>query len=123
MSIGNLNGSYQHIIVSPTSLKPKVLSLMDEEIKKGTNGRIIMKMNSVTDVRFYPEGFRGIKCRGEGGFDRPWDLLYSSGSQRVHRESPCDSIVGRYLEHPRIFLFWNRSGSENLYRFCRYDDA
>ena len=32
MSIGNLNGSYQHIIVSPTSLKPKVLSLMDEEI-------------------------------------------------------------------------------------------
>ena len=52
MSIGNLNGSYQHIIVSPTSLKPKVLSLMDEEIKKGTNGRIIMKMNSVTDVDF-----------------------------------------------------------------------
>ena len=31
MSIGNLNGSYQHIIVSPTSLKPKVLSLMDED--------------------------------------------------------------------------------------------
>ena len=86
MSIGNLNGSYQHIIVSPTSLKPKVLSLMDEEIKKGTNGRIIMKMNSVTDV----EGFRGIKCRGEGGSDRSWDLLYSSGSQRVHRKSPCD---------------------------------
>ena len=34
MSIGNLNGSYEHLIVSPTSLKPKILSLIDEEIKK-----------------------------------------------------------------------------------------
>ena len=92
MSIGNLNGSYQHIIVSPTSLKPKVLSLMDEEIKKGTNGRIIMKMNSVTDVDFIQKvseaSNAGVKV----------DLIVR-GICRV------TSIVGRYLEHPRIFLF------------------
>ena len=52
MSIGNLDGVYKHLIVSPTSLKTKVLSLMDEEIKKGAEGRILMKMNSVTDMDF-----------------------------------------------------------------------
>ena len=52
MSIGNLNGLYDHLIVSPTSLKQKVLYLMDEEIRKGTSGRIVMKMNSLTDVDF-----------------------------------------------------------------------
>ena len=105
MSIGNLNGSYQHIIVSPTSLKPKVLSLMDEEIKKGTNGRIIMKMNSVTDVDFIQKVseasnagvkvdliVRGICCILPG-------VKWYTENLRV------TSIVGRYLEHPRIFLF------------------
>ena len=52
MSIGNLDGVYNHLIVSPTSLKQKVLQLMDEEIAKGKDGRILMKMNSVTDMDF-----------------------------------------------------------------------
>ena len=52
MAIGNLAGVYQHLIVSPTSLKQKVLALIDEEIAKGPAGRILMKMNSVTDVDF-----------------------------------------------------------------------
>ena len=46
MSIGNLDGVYDHLIVSPTSLKQKVLSLIDEEILKGDQGRVLMKMNS-----------------------------------------------------------------------------
>ena len=105
MSIGNLNGSYQHIIVSPTSLKPKVLSLMDEEIKKGTNGRIIMKMNSVTDVDFIQKvseaSNAGVKV----------DLIIRGiccilpGVKGYTENLRVTSIVGRYLEHPRIFLF------------------
>ena len=105
MSIGNLNGSYQHIIVSPTSLKPKVLSLMDEEIKKGTNGRIIMKMNSVTDVDFIQKvseaSSAGVKV----------DLIVRGiccilpGVKGYTENLRVTSIVGRYLEHPRIFLF------------------
>ena len=105
MSIGNLNGSYQHIIVSPTSLKPKVLSLMDEEIKKGTNGRIIMKMNSVTDVDFIQKvseaSNAGVKV----------DLIVRGiccilpGVKGYTENLRVTSIVGRYLEHPRILLF------------------
>ena len=43
MSIGNLHGAYRHLIVSPVSLKARVLATMDEEIEKGSAGRIIMK--------------------------------------------------------------------------------
>lgn len=110
MSIGNLNGSYEHLIVSPTSLKQKVLLLMDGEIRKGTNGRIIMKMNSVTDVDFIQKvaeaSQAGVKI----------DLIVRGiccilpGVPEYTENVRVTSIVGRYLEHPRIFSFG--SGSE-----------
>lgn len=105
MSIGNLDGVYNHLIVSPASLKQKVLSLMDEEIKKGENGRIVMKMNSVTDMDFIKKTaeasragvridliVRGICCILPGIPGRTDNLWVTS-------------IVGRYLEHPRVFVF------------------
>ena len=52
MAIGNLEGEYKHLLVSPISLKSSVLDLIDQEIAKGSDGRIIMKMNSVTDIDF-----------------------------------------------------------------------
>lgn len=105
MSIGNLDGVYQHLIVAPTSLKQKVLQLMDEEIRKGSSGRIIMKMNSLTDVDFIEKVseasragvridiiVRGICCILPG-------IPGYTDNLRVM------SVVGRYLEHPRIFSF------------------
>ena len=112
MSIGNLSGSYERLIVSPISLKKKVLALIDEETKKGENGRIIMKMNSVTDVDFIQKIsqasragvkvdliVRGICCilPGVKGY-----------TDNVH----VTSIVGRFLEHPRIFAFGKGSGQK-----------
>lgn len=105
MSISNLNGSYQHLIVAPTSLKQTVLALMDEEILKGSNGRMIMKMNSVTDTDFIEKVseasragvkidliVRGICCI------LPQVPGYTDNLRVM-------SVVGRYLEHPRIFSF------------------
>ena len=105
MSIGNLNGSYQHIIVSPTSLKPKVLSLMDEEIKKGTNGRIIMKMNSVTDVDFIQKVSEASNAGGKADLIVRGICCILPGVKGYTENLRVTSIVGRYLEHPRIFLF------------------
>lgn len=105
MSIGNLNGSYEHLIVSPTSLKPKVLALMDEEIAKGPNGRIIMKMNSVTDVDFIRK-VSEASCAGV-----KVDLIVRGiccilpGVEGYTDHLRVTSIVGRFLEHPRIFSF------------------
>ena len=105
MSIGNLEGVYNQLIVSPTSLKQKVLSLMDGEILKEEHGRIVMKMNSLTDMDFIRKVseasqagvkidliVRGICCILPGIPDRTENLSVTS-------------IVGRYLEHPRVFVF------------------
>lgn len=105
MSIGNLDGVYNHLIVSPTSLKQKVLQLMDEEIAKGKGGRILMKMNSVTDMDFIRKTaqasqagvkiqliVRGICCILPG---------VPGKTDNLH----VTSIVGRFLEHPRVFVF------------------
>ena len=105
MAIGNLEGVYNHLLVAPVTLKRGILKLIDEEIAKGTRGRIIMKMNSVTDVDFIEkiaEASRaGVKI----------DLIVR-GICCILPEVPgatehltVTSIVGRYLEHARIFSF------------------
>lgn len=105
MSIGNLDGEYQHLLVAPTSLKQKILALMEEEIQKGSRGHILMKMNSVTDMDFIRKVaeascagvkveliVRGICCILPGVEGKTENLSVTS-------------IVGRYLEHARIFRF------------------
>ena len=110
MSIGNLNGNYNYLIVAPTSLKQKVLYLIDEEIKKRENGRIVMKMNSLTDVDF----IRKISEASQAGVKI--DLIVRGiccilpGIPGYTENVKVMSVVGRYLEHPRIFSFG--TGSE-----------
>ena len=105
MSIGNLQGSYQYLIVSPVSLKSSILQRMDEEIQKGKDGRIVMKMNSVTDVDFIRK-VSEASCAGVRV-----DLIVRGiccilpGVPEYTENVRVMSVVGRYLEHPRIFSF------------------
>lgn len=105
MSIGNLQGSYQYLIVSPVSLKSSILQMMDEEIRKGKDGRIVMKMNSVTDVDF----IRKVSEASRAGVRV--DLIVRGiccilpGVPEYTENVRVMSVVGRYLEHLRIFSF------------------
>ena len=105
MSIGNLDGIYRHLIVSPTSLKPKVLQLMDEEIKKGTRGRIVMKMNSLTDVDFIAKVAEASQAGVKVDLIVRGICCILPGVPGYTDNLTVSSIVGRYLEHPRIFCF------------------
>ncbi len=105
MAISNLDGVYEHLIVSPTSLKQTVLRLMDEEIAKGSGGRIIMKMNSVTDTDYIEK----VSEASQAGVKI--DLIVRGiccvlpGVPKYTDNLRVMSVVGRYLEHPRIFSF------------------
>ncbi len=105
MAISNLNGTYRHLIVSPFGLKQKVLELMDEEIAKGEKGRIIMKMNSVTDTDFIER----VAMASQAGVKI--DLIVRGiccvlpGIRGYTDNLRVMSIVGRFLEHPRLFSF------------------
>lgn len=105
MAIGNLEGDYKHLLVAPVSLKSTILKLIDEEIEKGEHGRIIMKMNSVTDIDFIHKIAKASKAGVK------IDLIIRGICcilPEVEGETDnlkVTSIVGRYLEHARIFSF------------------
>lgn len=114
MGIGNLQGNYRSLIVSPVSLKSTVCSLIDREIKKGKDGFMFFKMNSFTDkdiIKKLREAsragvtvkmlIRGITC-----------LVPGIPKETEHVE--IRSIVGRYLEHSRIYIF-GRDEEEKMY--------
>lgn len=105
MSIGNLEGEYKHLLVAPVSLKQSILKMIDDEIAEGEDGRIIMKMNSVTDIDF----IRKIAEASKAGVKI--DLIVRGiccilpGVPGETDNVSVTSIVGRYLEHTRIFSF------------------
>ena len=105
MSISNLDGEYQHLIVSPTSLKQKVLSLMDEEIARGREGRIVMKMNSLTDVDFIEKVAQASRAGVKIDLIIRGICCILPGVKGYTENLRVTSVVGRFLEHPRIFSF------------------
>lgn len=114
MCMGNLGGSYRHLLVSPYSLKKKVLELIEEETRKGENGRIIMKMNSVTDVDFIEQISRASRAGVEVDLLVRGICCIRPGVEGYTDHVRVTSIVGRFLEHPRIFSF-GRGSTQKLY--------
>lgn len=114
MAVGNLEGSYTNLLVSPVSLKSTVIKLIDEEIAKGSDGQIRIKINSITDVDII-EKFREASCAGV-----KIELIVRGiccilpGIQGKTENITVKSIVGRYLEHSRIYCF-GKEGSEKIY--------
>ncbi len=105
MAVGNLEGSYHNLLVSPSNLKQIILLLIGEETARGSHGRIIMKMNSLTDYDVMEKLaeasragvridliIRGICCLRPGV---PGHTEHIS----------VTSVVGRFLEHSRIYSF------------------
>ena len=115
MSIGNLNGIYDHLIVSPTSLKQKVLYLMDEEIRKGTSGRIVMKMNSLTDVDFIEKLARASQAGVKVDLIVRGICCLKVGIPGVSEHIRVRSIVGNFLEHSmQVRLSSSKTDRESL---------
>ena len=103
--VDNLHGEYQNLLVSPEGIEDSVIRLIDEEIEKKENGYICIKINSLTDCELIEKLveastagvhvdliIRGICCLLPGieGF-----------TENIH----VTSIVGRFLEHARIYCF------------------
>ena len=114
MSIGNLDGIYKRLIVSPTTLKAGVLRMMDEEIKKGSDGRIIMKMNSVTDVDYIEKVSEASRAGVKVDLIVRGICCILPGVPEYTENLSVMSVVGRYLEHPRIFSF-GKGADQKIY--------
>jgi polyphosphate kinase len=107
---------YKNIVVSPFKMRHFFTKCIDREIKlaqKGREGRMILKMNSLIDPgmmeKIIEAGQAGVKVqlivRGIFGLPLNEDLT---------KNITAISIVDKYLEHSRIFLFGN-DGDEIIY--------
>ena len=108
---------FNKLVMAPIGLREKIYELVDREIahvKAGGTGYIAAKMNSLIDQpvirKFYEASQAGVKIdlivRGICGL-RP-------GIKGVSENITVRSIIGRFLEHSRVYYFAN-NGNEELY--------
>lgn len=109
MLTGSLHNKYLYLLQAPSTMKLRFIRLIDHQIAKGNEGFLFFKMNSLTDKELIEKLqeasangvtvqliIRGICC-----------LLPQVVGLTENIE--VRSIVGRYLEHPRLYVF----GREN----------
>jgi len=104
------HATYERLLVSPVSMRPRIIELINEERLAGRDGAIDIKVNGLTDPRVIDELYaaaragvrirlvvRGLCCLRPG---------IPELSETIH---VC-SIVGEFLEHSRIFSFGSEGG-------------
>ena len=114
MALGNLSGRYSRLFVAPTSLKNNILALMDEQIAKGKDGYILLKFNSLTDIDVIAK-LQEASCAGVTVEMIVRGICCLLPGVPGHTENiTVTSIVGRFLEHSRIYVF-GRGDEEKMY--------
>lgn len=108
---------YQQLLVAPVNLRERMLDLIEGEIiqqTKGKDGRIIAKINSLTDDKFIQTLYRASQTGVKIDLIIRGICALRPGIEGLSDNIRVISIVGRFLEHSRIFYFGN-GGDEKIY--------
>ena len=105
MAVGNLEGSYHNLLVSPSNLKQIILLLIGEETARGSHGRIIMKMNSLTDYDVMEKLAEASRAGVRVDLIIRGICCLRPGVPGHTEHISVTSVVGRFLEHSRIYSF------------------
>lgn len=109
--------SYRQLLVAPVNMRDRTVTLIRREIEhcqNGFPGRIVAKMNALVDPQIIAELYQA-SCAGV-----QIDLIVRGicclrpGIKEVSENIRVISIVGRFLEHSRIYYFHNR-GQEEIF--------
>lgn len=107
--------TYREILVAPVNMRDRFLELINREmenVQNGFSGRIVAKMNSLVD----PEIITALYNASRAGVQI--DLIVRGicclrpGLKDLSENIRIISIIGRFLEHSRIFYFYNNNQEE-----------
>jgi polyphosphate kinase len=105
---------YRRLLVAPTTLRAGILDLIEREAK-GPKGRIVIKVNNLVD----PDVIDALYAASKGGAEI--DLIVRGicclrpGVPGLSETIRVRSVVGRFLEHSRLFRFGNDKRGMDFY--------
>ncbi len=108
---------YRHLLVAPKSMRDKFYDLIDKEnenARQQKEARIDIKLNSLEDKKIieklYHASMAGVKIR----IIVRGICCLVPGIKNLSENIEAISIIDRFLEHPRIYIFYN-GGREKYY--------
>jgi len=111
------NPSYEPLLVAPLDLAEKCIALIDREAehaRQGKEARIIAKMNALLDKNIVQALYRASQAGVQIDLIVRGICALRPGVRGVSENIRVRSIVGRFLEHSRIYYFAN-AGEEEIY--------
>lgn len=113
----SIKPDYQQLNVSPYEIRDLFIERIDEEVQshlKHGNGKMMMKMNSLTDKALIKKLFEASQAGVKIKLIIRGICCLKPGIPGVSENIEVVSIVGRLLEHSRIYYFYN-NGNEKVY--------
>jgi polyphosphate kinase len=111
------NPTYEPLLVAPLDLAEKCIALIDreaEQARQGRDARIIAKMNALLDPGVIQALYRASQAGVQIDLIVRGICALRPGVRSVSDNIRVRSIVGRFLEHSRIYYFAN-GGEEEIY--------
>ncbi|MBG9980596.1 RNA degradosome polyphosphate kinase [Facklamia lactis] len=108
---------YHHLHVSPFAIRDSLMDYIDEEMESHAingNGRIIAKMNSLTDKPLIEKLYQASQAGVQIDLIVRGICCLRPGIPGISENIRVRSIVGRLLEHSRIYYFY-RNGDRHLF--------
>ncbi|WP_034907446.1 RNA degradosome polyphosphate kinase [Eremococcus coleocola] len=108
---------YKHLHVSPFEIRDSLQDYIEDEIKfqqEYGNGQIIAKMNSLTDKQLIKTLYEASQAGVQIDLIIRGICCLKPGVPGVSENIRVRSIVGRFLEHSRVYFF-NRNGHHHLF--------
>ncbi len=114
---GSETVAWRTIAIAPTEMRQKFLDLIDREIQVSTPGNpglIIAKVNSLEDKGICEALYRASQAGIDIKLNVRGICCLRPGLKKISENIEVRSIVGRFLEHARVFYFHN-GGNEEVY--------
>lgn len=99
------NVNYERLLVAPRTLRPRLQELIAGEAERGSDGKIMLKMNSLVDAEMIDALYDASQAGVEIDLFIRGICCLRPGVPGLSENIRVRSLVGRYLEHSRIFFF------------------